>query len=233
MAITTVLRGLRSLGPARRDTRTMTPIIRRVFRDTFLRPSVGDGETRREMWAASSADGRWSYVRQDDGIGTLWTVTFLPTGQSRQGYGTSDAARRDTASTLLGELRAEAFVAALRGPFEDRGQGQRWLAVHMRLVGADEATARCLCGGLLVRATRAGDWAHVDGCGECYQHGAGLRATCEQAAGHLFCAAPIPIECSHWWDRPRVCGELAAPNDGAGCGLGKTGDCCTLCCHGE
>lgn len=232
MTITAVERRIPRV-PAPRDTRPMTPIAGKVMRDTFRRPRVGDGATRREMWSCRSRDGRWLYERQDDGIGTLWTVTYVPTGQTRDGYGTSAAARRDTADKLLDEMRAQAFVAALQGPVEHRAEGQRWLAKHMRILGADEADARCVCGGLLVRATRAGRLAHVDGCDQCYRHGEGLKAGCLTPGAHKFCSTPSPVECSHWMDRARPCGELAVPNAGVGCGAGKSGDCCTQCCNGE
>lgn len=233
MGTTTLLRRGERI-PVQRDTRPMTRLGTKTWRDTFRRPRVGDGETQRQMWGAVSLDGRWAYDRQDDGLGTLWTVTYRPSGQTREGYGTSYAARRDTRDRLVDELRAEAFVAALQGPIERRAEGQRWLAKHMRVLGCDEADARCVCGGLLVRATKAGAWGHVDGCDQCYRHGAGFPAGgCFLVAGHKFCAMPVPVECSHWLDRPRACGEMALPNRGAGCGLGKSGDCCTQCCNGE
>jgi hypothetical protein len=211
--------------------RPMTPITGKRYISTFIAPvSDPGGRSRREMWGARSKCGAWRYDRQDDGIGTLWTVTYVPTGQTREGYGNLNAARRDTAAGLLAELRSEAFVAGLLG---HTAQGHRWLAVHMRVAGADEAEARCVCGGLLVRATRDGKWGHVDGCDLCYRHGEGLDATCIRRKAHKFCGWPVPVECVHHLDRPRACGEIAAPNGGRGCGRGQSGDCCTLCCNGE
>jgi hypothetical protein len=211
--------------------RPMTPITGKRYASTFVAPvSNPGGKSRRELWGARSKCGAWRYDRQDDGIGTLWTVTYVPTGQTREGYGNLNAARRDTAAKLLDELRGEAFVAAL---VAHRMDGHRWLAVHMRTAGADEAEARCVCGGLLVRATRAGAWGHVDGCSTCYRHGEGLAEQCRDRKAHRFCGWPVPVECVHYLDAARVCGELALPNAGEGCGRGQSGDCCTQCCNGR
>lgn len=225
--------------PAPAGRRPMTPIAGVVMRDTFRAPVSRPGDdSRAEMWEATSVDGRWQYERRDDGLGTLWAATFVPTGQVREGYGTSHAARRDTCGRLVDELRGEAFEVAFRGAGErERATGQRWLAVHMRLLGADEADYRCACGGLLVEATRDGKLAHVDACRECFVYGAGFTVDgCEHASRvcmHRFCGDPRPVECAHHLDRLRGCGEPARPNRGEGCGRGETRDCCTDCCDGR
>jgi hypothetical protein len=232
-AIGVAPRGYRA--PAAPDRRPMTAIVNQVRRPTFVAPwSDPGGRTRAEVWEADSDDGLWHYARQDDGHGTLWRVDFAPTGQHREGYGTLHHARRETAGGLLDALRREAFTAAFTGPVDRRAEGQRWLAVHMRLIGADEADHRCACGGLLVQATRDGRLAHVDGCAECFVDGQGFTVNgCELAGEHRFCGAPAPVECGHHLYRLRGCGELARPNAGVGCGRGEAGDCCTACCNGE
>lgn len=212
-------------GPRKRVTRgPMTPVTR-VRHNTFAAPvSDPGGRQRLETWVATSRDGLWRYERDDDGATTPWSVTYLPTGQARDGYGQLDDAREATAGRLLDELRAVAYGAAL-GP-EPTVDGHRWLAVHMRIVGGDESDYRCECGGLLVKATRNGSrLAHVDACDECHTHGkAGITAGC--SGSHMFCAAPTPVGCAHG------CGSPAAPSGGAGCGYAGMVDCCEACCHG-
>ena len=187
-------------------------------------------DSHQRVHAARSACGRWAYTRVEGG---QWLVEFVPTGQRREAFGSLDAARQATygENGLLLELRREAFTAAL---VELTAQGQRWLAVHMRLAGLVVAELRCECGGILTQVTRRGDLGHVDACRECLvdgQIGPGTR--CEHAQAHNFCGTPTTVECGHHGDDRRygVCDEPALPNDGAGCGRGGAGDCCGRCCH--
>lgn len=223
--------------PSAPDRRPMTRLAGRIHKATFRRPSSEPGgATRLEMWAAQSACRRWRYIRQDDGATTPWTVTYRPTGQTQDWYSTLSGARRDTGpeGELLRRLRGRAFVAAFRGPAEGRVEGHRLLAIHMRLLGQDEADYRCQCGGLLVAATRDGQMlAHLDACGKCWTYGAGfdIDDDCPTASEHRFCGSPRAVECGH---RDRmICGELARPNWGVQCGGRGDVDCCTACCNGE
>lgn len=172
----------------------MTPVLQETM-ETFTAPlSDPGGRHRPETWRARSVDGLWDYERIDDD-GTLWTVAYRPTGQQRPGYFTLNEAREQTAAHLLAQLRAEAVAAAKDTSDTDRrATGQRWLAIHLRLAGADESTATCRCGGLLVEATMTGDVrVHVDACSDCHTTGQpGIAEACPRAAEHLFCADPTP-----------------------------------------
>lgn len=171
--------------PRTTDRRPMTPVIRAEREATFYAP-VRDpgGRERRELWLARSADGLWEYRRREDLPGTPWQVTYLPTGQMRE-FGTLASGRRATASTLLDDFRRDAHAATF-GP-HPTVEGARWLAVHMRLAGADEVDAGCACGGLLVQVGPARH-AHVDACRACQ----GDMGRCDDPAGHRFCTVPRP-----------------------------------------
>jgi hypothetical protein len=245
--------------PGGRDRRPLTPLApgSKRYEATFLRPNVGDGATRRELWGATSADGLWSYDRQDD-EGTTWSILFLPSvvdgkpGQGRHGYGTLADARADTERMMLlngetlpevlAELRHEAGLAAFGADPATRVDGHRWLSVHIRRAGADEADFRCECGGLLLPVNQAGDLlAHLDACAECWTYGQPGIADRTEACEHVTCGDPRPVQCAHWGSNG--CTAYAKPTRGisdaaayaagrAGCPRGSE-ECCLACCSGE
>lgn len=239
--------------PGRRAPRTpqrrrgpLTPIKDRRYRATFVAPVTRPGQdTHRGCWAATSVDELWEYLRREDhDAGHPWSVRLRPTGQVREDVsGSLDGAREATASgALLADMAGEAGYRAFTGSRDERAVGQWWLAVHMRLAGADEADGRCRCGGLLVEVpTPDGSrWTHVDACGECWTHGRGydqgaavLAAgwTCPGGDPHRFCTDPVPVQCGHW--RTIGCTGDARPTGGGDCGGQPAGECCGACCRGE
>jgi hypothetical protein len=182
----------------------------------------GSGTT---IAAATSQCGLWLYERLEDSS-TSWAVRYLPTGQISDVHSSLARARVATASWLLPTLVA----AALKATHDVdnaviRERGQRWLAIHTRIAGADQTEYRCTCGGLLITLA-GGSLGHVDACDNCTTYGTpGIQTGCETA--HRFCADPAPAGCAH------DCGRDATPNRGAGCGLAHDTDCCQGCCHGE
>ncbi len=175
----------------------LTPIEPVRTEETFVAPvSDPGGRTQRQVWHTHSVDGRWCY-RRNEGEGSPWTVTFVPTGQRRDWYSTLKAARQATAAAaLLADLRHEAVLSAWpnapRRADERCADGQRILAVHMRLAGSTEVEAGCgSCGGLLVVAMRSGRWGHVDACARC-RDAISADVTCPAAAEHRFCGTPTP-----------------------------------------
>lgn len=231
-SMTVTPRGGRTSTPRQTDRRPMTPITNLIMRDTFRAPLRRPGaDSRDEIWGATSTDGRWTYERFDDGARTDWSVTYVPTGQRvDERYSTLTTARRETgpAGNLLGELRGRAFTAATNGRDTDERQtGHRLLALHLRAMGADEADARCACGGVLVVADQGGRLVHVDACDECWTPGTGYEPGAETAkcrGEHVFCGRPQRVECAH------ACADWAKPNRGTGCGRDSDADCCTVCC---
>lgn len=215
-----------------------TGIVDKRFAPTFRSPvTEPGGATRRELWAATSADRLWEYTRQDDD-GTTWTIRHRPTGQTRPGYGTIREARIATAGPgLLNELRAEAARDAQDPDRQRRAIGQYRLGVHMRLAGADEADARCECGGLLVNVSRQGEvLAHLDACAECWTYGRGFHQpesartalwACPGDDPHRMCTDPRPVLCGHW--AMAGCTRYALPAGGAGCEGAQVGECCRCC----
>ncbi len=180
----------------------------RPFRGTWRAVSLGvDGEP----------DGVWEYHRDEATI-LRWSATYVATGQSRE-FTNLDDAREATAGPLLGELRGEAFAfafdaatpdgEAFTAGVEQRLQGQRWIAIHMRIAGHTNIDTTCSCGGLLTVALKDGRYAHVDACAGCRDS---LPAACPNAEAHVFCARPDPqltdLEVrmlefeTQWWTRP-------------------------------
>lgn len=217
--------------PAPRPLGPLTPLGTTTNRPTYVRPVTDPGGvTRPEVWEATSADGLWRYVRNDDD-GTTWTIELIPTGQTML-TGRLDDARRQTAGGLLARFRTAAYAAAW-GPIVERGEGQRLLAIHMRLAGlglGDDADARCVCGGVIAVVTSTGRLGHLDVCAECYTYGQGMIGQpCPDPARHRFCGLPEPAECGH---RPyNRCAEVALPTGGDRCGGSGDVDCCLTCCR--
>lgn len=175
----------------------VTPIETPVAEETFIaRVTDPGGRSRGEIWHAHSKDGLWCY-RRTEGDGSPWTVTFRPTGQQRDWYSTLKASRQATATTLLDDLRREAVLAAWpnapKRATERCTDGQRMLAIHLRLAGATDIEAPCSCGGLLVVAMRNGSWGHVDACEACRgDMSDAWPSPCPAVAEHRFCGTPTP-----------------------------------------
>lgn len=186
-------------GPRRRTgRRVLTPIVEPGRAATFLSPVRNPGgPTRLENWHTTSRDGLWSYERIDD-VGTLWRVTYVPTGQTRDGYASLPDARAATAGELPGELRAEALRGAVDVELanDDRARAQRWLGWYLREAvngGADLGPiVRCQCGGLLVEiGYRGADClVHVDACRGCWTPGAPGFAPAGARCEHRVCGEP-------------------------------------------
>jgi hypothetical protein len=209
-----------------------------TFRAPVSRPGA---DPRPETWGVVSADGLWRFDRIDD-EGTPWVATFLPTGQSDETFGTLAAARREAgpAGRLLDQFRRETFTLAyVSADPAERLAGQRYVALHLRHLGQTEADYRCECGGILAIASQDGTkLAHLDACADCWTDGSGYVDGADGLGcrvGHRFCGTPAPVECGHNGDDRlhALCGELARPNAGEGCGRGLSVDCCRACCHGE
>jgi hypothetical protein len=177
----------------------MTP-VKEEKDATFTRP-IGDpgGETRMEVWRATSVDEMWYYERLE-GDGSLWLVCYNPTGQTRDGYTTLGEARQHTAGRLLHELRTEAYTAAFLStdPVEQQ-TGHRWIAIHMRIAakqanGQVDVMATCGCGGWLTICAEKPRrlWAHVDACNQCRPDGGDVVTAdpCPNADFHLHCGRP-------------------------------------------
>jgi hypothetical protein len=184
------------LGP--RPRRKLTPVWPVSKTLTFVAPKSDPfGKSRPEGWDVFSRDGLWHYQRYETGARTAWRIVFLPTGQIVDGFGNVRDARAETAAGLSDRLAGAAFAAALRSRLDDeqRPQGHRQLAIHMRVAGkttGSEADHRCVCGGFLAVVTSSGDLAHVDACDDCYTPGRGLPAEqCPAAATHRFCGSPL------------------------------------------
>lgn len=196
--------------------RRKTPVWPADKRPTWFAPkSDPQGRSRPETWDAFSRDGLWHYQRVETKARWAWHAIYLPTGQWRE-FTSLAAAREETQAGLAQQLATEAFSKALRSRYDDpdREDGQRLLAIHLRVSGrtaGEEADHRCQCGGFLGMVTSGGEIAHLDACDHCYTVGAGLpQKRCPKQAEHRFC--PIPL----------VAGMYP------GCGLGRE-----LCCPGD
>lgn len=167
--------------------------VKKVTSGTFPAPVSRPGESPTAgVCRAVSTDGRWAYDRIETGTvgGLCWVVTYLPTKQVTWHNGL-DAAREATAGTLLADLRAQAVTAALSGGTDEQlVDGQRCLAVHMRLAGHTAVDAGCACGGLLTVATRDDRHVHVDACADCRDT---LPESCPDQTDHRFCPRPEPL----------------------------------------
>ncbi len=184
----TTFASARGRGAMTAVTRFTSPTFKAPVSDPGTRPFPG-------TWRAVSVgpdkqpDGWWEYHRQEQEL-LRWTVVYLPTGQSCD-FRSLDDAREATAGPLLTELRGAAFVAAFDQP---TAEGQRWIAIHLRINGGSEVDALCLCGGLLVVAFKDGRYAHVDACSACRDTLPVTSPTsCAVATDHLFCARPDPL----------------------------------------
>jgi hypothetical protein len=232
-----VTRPGRAGAPRRRRARGPLTPVRTEQRETFVNPVTEPGGRKRlEVWHAASVDGSWSYERVDDhDAGTPWTVTYAPTGQTREGYPLLDDAREDTASGKLGAaLRWEALQRAVDPALEvaARAVAQGWLGRYLveQLVADGqpvEAEARCECGGLLVSLELQGErrWAHLGACDECLTYGSGEWSPDPEVCEHRACGAlfPMPAECVH-----DGCHGEAIPDGGRGCEKDR-GECCRCC----
>jgi len=196
---------------------------------TFTSPATDPGGARRrEVWAADSLDGLWTYERHED-TGTTWSAIYLPTGQCRDGFRELLDAQEHTAGTLRGELGLEAFHRAGRADLDvaARAQAQLWLGVHLAADGQVEPEARCECGGLLVAIQYRGDplWAHLAACGECWTHNSPGLHPDPDVCRHTACGdlTPTPRTCVH-----DGCHGEPVPDGGLGCATGR-GECCRCC----
>jgi hypothetical protein len=196
--------GRAGMSPEPRRARGPMTAVEVEHDETFPAPVTDPGgRAQQQTWRAWSVDrigrrdGLWFYERHE-GEGSPWSVTYLPTGQVRDGFTSLDDAREATAGTLLNELRTESVGLALdSADTAVRLAGQQILAVHVRIAGGTAVDAGCACGGLLAEARADGTMAHVDACPACQPLGAlTITSPCpaaETGERHQFCADPRPV----------------------------------------
>lgn len=81
----------------KRDELTALDPTKTVSYPTFRRVSNPNGPTRREIWEATSADGVWTYIREES-PGTPWLIRHNPTDRIAYMAGSLPKARRATAA---------------------------------------------------------------------------------------------------------------------------------------
>lgn len=93
----------------KRDELTALDPAKTVSCPTFRRVSNPNGPTRREIWEATSADGVWTYIREES-PGTPWLIRHNPSDRIAYMAGSLPKARRATAAgwALNSLNRAEA-----------------------------------------------------------------------------------------------------------------------------
>ncbi len=190
--------GRAGMSPEARTVRGPMAIVDWELDETFPAPVTSPGAfVTMQRWRGTSRDNLWFFERSE-GEGSPWSVKYLPTGQIRDGYGNDEDAREAAAGHLLPELRGEAVLAAfdMDSSAEQRREGQRWLAVHVRIAGGTDVDSGCVCGGLLAQARRDGAMGNVDACEACRPIGAlPITSPCpviEDGGAHSFCANPQP-----------------------------------------
>lgn len=140
-----------------------------------------------------TVDGVWALVHEDDHHGTPWQITHRPTGQVIEWVPSLDACREGVHPDgwALDRLRGEAVQAMRSDDAAERARGQRWIAVHMRLVGAsNESVGWCVCGGILAVTSRTGSYGHLDRCPSCLGKHVTPALGMPCSGDHKFCGDP-------------------------------------------